>query len=543
MRRALAAALAVGLGLLAGCADKQDRPACPPGKLCMDVGNSADPVSLDPNKITSVQEDNIVSDMFVGLVTDDMRGKGVPGMALSWTTSPDGLVWTFHLRDALWSDGAPVTADDFVYGMQRLQDPKTAAEYSYIAQVVKNGAAVNAGKAPLDALGVHALDPHTLQITLEHPAPYLPQLLRHQTFYPLPAHVVRRWGDAWVQPEHFVSNGPFTLASWKLGDRIRLVKNPRFYDAANVCLDEVRYYPTNDAISAERRVRRGELDANDDIQSNRIAYLRRPDQIPAYVHTNVWLGVDYLAFNESLPKFKDIRVRQALTMAIDRDFITRKLLRGGQVSAFTFIPPGMANYPGGADPYWAAWPLEKRQAEARRLLGLAGYGSHPLQVDIKHRNTADPMLFMPAIQADWRAIGVEASLTQNEAQIAYASYRNRDFEVADAAWIADFNDAINFLALHQSQTGAQNYGDYNNPAYDALLARADHEPDIGRRAAILVQAEHMVLTDAPVSPVFFYVSKNLVSPDVTGWIDNITDHHRKRWVCFSDAAARRRGGA
>jgi oligopeptide transport system substrate-binding protein len=152
------------------------------------------------------------------------------------------------------------------------------------------------------------------------------------------------------------------------------------------------------------------------------------------------------------------------------------------------------------------------------------------------------MLFMPAIQADWRAIGVDATLTQNESQIAYASYRNRDFEVADAAWIADFDDAINFLALHQSQTGAQNYGDYHKPAYDALLAKADHDPDIASRAAILVQAEHMMLEDAPVAPVFFYVSKNLVNPRVTGWIENIADHHRKRWVCFKDAEARRKGG-
>ncbi|HTI66409.1 MAG TPA: peptide ABC transporter substrate-binding protein [Caulobacteraceae bacterium] len=542
MRRALAV-FALTVGLLCGCSDKPVRPTCPPGKLCLHVGNTADPISLDPNKITSVQEDNIVSDMFVGLITDDAEGKGMPGAALSWTTSPDGLVWTFKLRDSVWSDGAPVTAGDFVYAMQRLQNPKSASEYSYIAYVVKNAQAVNAGKAPPEALGMKALDPHTLQITLEHPAPYLPQLLKHQTFYAIPEHVVRKWGDAWVQPGHFVSNGPFTLASWDLGDRIRLVKNPRFYDAKNVCLDEVYYYPTIDAISAERRIRRGELHAQDDIQSNRIAFLKQPDQIPAYVRTNTWLGVMYLAFNENLPKFKDRRVRQALTMAIDREFIARKLLRGGQVPAFTFVPPGIANYPGGAEPYWAKWPLEQRQAQARRLLAQAGYtAKRPLKVDIKHRNTADPTLFMPAIQADWRAVGVDVSLTQNESQIAYASYRTRDFEVADAAWIADFDDAINFLALHQSATGQQNYGDYKNPAYDALLAKADNDPDIASRAAVLVQAEHMMLEDAPVSPVYYYVSKNLVNPAVTGWIENIADHHRKRWVCFRDADARRRGG-
>ena len=337
-----------------------------------------------------------------------------------------------------------------------------------------------------------------------------------------------------------MSNGAFTFASWNLGDRVRLVKNPRFYDAANVCLDEVYYYPANDAIAAERRVKRGELHSIDDIRSNRIAYLRQPDQIPDYVHTHTWLGTVYLAFNSELPKFRDRRVRQALSMSIDRDFITKKLLRGGQQPAWGFVPPGMANYPTPGLPYWASWPLERRQAEARRLLAAAGYtADKPLQVDIKHRNTSDPTLFMPAIQADWRAVGVDVTLTVNESQIAYAAYRNKDFEVADAGWIADFDDAINFLELNRSTTGAQNYGQYKNPAYDALLAKADQEPDVARRAAYLSAAEKIVLEDAVIAPTYFYISKHLVNPAITGWYENTPDHHRKRWVCFRDAAARR----
>jgi oligopeptide transport system substrate-binding protein len=539
VRRAVVAALALAGALLAGC-EPEVRPACPAGKLCLQAGNQAEPISLDPAKNTSIQGDNVVSDLFVGLVTSDAAGKAIPGAALSWTSSPDGLVWTFKLRPAVWSDGTPVTADDFVYSLRRLQDPKAAIEYSYLAYLVKNAEQVNAGKAPAEALGARAIDPQTLELTLEHPAPYLPELLKHHIFYPVPAHVVRKWGDAWIDPAHFVSNGPFTLGAWKLGDHIRLTKNPRFYDARNVCLDEVYYYPTVDSISAERRVRRGELDLNIDIQSNRIAYLRQPDQIPAYVHTYTWLGVDYLAFNTRLAKFKDRRVRQALTMAIDRDFIVDKLLRGGMEPAYAFTPPGVANYPGGVKPYWADWSFERRQAEARRLLAQAGYGpARPLKLEIKHRNTSDPTLFMPAIQADWRSIGVEATLAPNEGQIAYQAYRTRDFEVADASWIADYDDALTFLALMQSSTGAQNYGDYANPVYDGLLLKADNEPDAAKRADYLMQAEKMMLEDAPVAPVYFYISKNLVNPNVTGWIDNVPDHHRKRWLCFKDAAARR----
>ncbi len=351
---------------------------------------------------------------------------------------------------------------------------------------------------------------------------------------------MERWGAGWSRPDRYVSNGPYVVTEWKLGDRVTAVKNPRFWEADKVCVDRINYYPTNDAISAERRVRRGELDINTDIQSNRIAYLRR--EAPQYVRTHTYLGVAYLAFNTQVPALKDVRVRRALSMALDRDFIAEKLLRGGQTPAYTFIPPGVANYTQPPAPDWADWPFARRQAEARRLLAQAGYGpGRPLRLEIKHRNTPDPMLLMPAVQADWKAVGVEASLAQNETQIAYAAYRSRDFQVADAAWIADYNDPMTFLYLMQSSTGAQNYGDYRSPVFDALVARAEREPDAATRARYLAQAERRMLDDASVAPVFFYVNKNLVSPDVTGWVDNIIDHHRTRYLCVKRAEARSGG--
>ncbi|MDP3660785.1 peptide ABC transporter substrate-binding protein [Phenylobacterium sp.] len=528
--RNLSIALAAAL-VLAGCgASEPTRAPCAAGKVCLEMGNGSEPISLDPHKTTGTWEDRILSDALVGLVQDDVEGKPIPGMAERWETSPDGLVWTFHLRQATWSDGVPVTADDFVYSLRRILLPQTASEYASLLYLLKNAQAVNEGKAAKETLGVRAIDPRTLEITLEHPAPYLPELAKHHTMYPVPKHVVEKWGDAWSSPAHYVSNGPYLLTAWRLGDYVEAVKNPRFYDADKVCVDQIRYYPTNDAISAERRVKRGELDINNDIQSNRIAFLRT--EMPGYVRTYTYLGIAYLAFNNNVPALKDRRVRIALDMSIDRDFIIGKLLRGGQIPAYTFVPPGVANYQAAKPPVWAAWPLERRQAAARALLAQAGFGpGKPLKVEIKHRNTPDPSLFMPAVQADWKAIGVEASLAQNETQIAYAAYRSRDFEVADAAWIADYNDAMSFLYLQQSSTGSQNYGDYKNPAYDALLARADNEPDAVRRAGYLAQAEEIMLRDAPVAPVFFYVNKNLVSPKVTGWVDNIIDHHRSRYLC------------
>lgn len=520
-----------GLALAACGPQKAVRPPCAPGKACLQYGNVSEPVSLDPHKTQGTWEDRILSDVLVGLTEDDPAGAPVPGMAERWETSPDGLTWTFYLRDAVWSDGVPVTADDFVFSLRRLLLPETASEYASLLYLIQGAQEVNEGKAPKETLGVTALSPKVLQIRLTHPAAYLPELAKHHTMFPTPKHVVEKWGDAWSQPEHYVSNGPYLIKSWRLGDRVTVVKNPRFFDAAKVCIDEINYFPTSDAASAERRVRRGELDVNGDIQSNRIAFLRK--DMPGYVRTYTYLGVTYLAFNSSVPAFRDKRVRNALNMAIDREFITGKLLRGGQLPAYTFVPPGVANYTAATPPAWSKLTLAQRQALARRLLAEAGYGpDRPLKISIKHRNTPDPMLFMAAVQADWKEIGVEVQLQQNEGQIAYAAYRARDFEIADAAWIADYNDAMSFLYLQQSTTGAQNYGDYKNPAFDALLAKADNEPDIKARAAYLSQAESMMLDDTPVAPIYFYVSKNLVSPKVTGWVDNLVDHHRSRYLCL-----------
>jgi oligopeptide transport system substrate-binding protein len=528
------ALLAAGaaLLLLTGCQDKGPaRPPCAAGKVCLQVGNTTEPATLDPHKATGVWEDRILSSLLVGLTESGPDGKPVPGMAERWETSPDGLTWTFHLRRAQWSDGVPVTSEDFVYSLRRVLLPEIASEYASLLYVIANAQAVNEGKAAPETLGVRALSPQTLEIRLEHPAPYLLELTKHNTMYPVPRHVVQRYGEAWSQPAHYVGNGAYVLKAWRLGDYVRAVKNPRFYDADKVCVDEIYFYPTGDATMAERRVARGELDFNTEIQSNRIAYLQKT--MPGYPRIATYLGVSYLAFNARVPAFRDARVRTALSMAIDREFITGKLMRGGQAPAYTFVPPGVASYAPPAPPAWSAWPFERRQAEARRLLAAAGYGpSRPLKFEIKHRASADPVLIMPAIQADWKAIGVQANLVQNETQVAYAAYRARDFDVADASWIADYNDPMSFLYLLQSKTGPQNYGDYANPRFDALLAQADAEPDAGRRAEHLRQAEQMMLGEGAIAPVYFYVSKNLVSPRVTGWVDNIVDHHRIRYLCM-----------
>jgi oligopeptide transport system substrate-binding protein len=539
VRRLILAVLLTSLAACGGPHGAPVRASCAAGKICLEIGNDSEPVSLDPHKITANAEDRVVGDMFVGLTQSNAAGETIKGVADEYHASPDGLVWTFHLRNSNWSDGVPVTADDFVYGLRRVLDPKTASDYASLMYLLKNGQAVNEGRMPLTALGVRAVDPHTLEITLEHPAPYLPELTKHQTMYPVPKHVIEKWGDAWTRAEHFVSNGPYKLVEWRFGDRIRLTKNPQYWDAKSVCVDQADYYPAIDATAAERRVRRGELDISNNVLSNRVAFMRQPGQIPTYVHTHTYLATAYLFLNtRNVAAFRDVRVRQALGMAIDRDFMTSQLLRAGQSPAYKFVPPGVTNYVGPPNPDWASWPLARRQAAARALLAQAGYGpNHPLSVEIKSADLLDAQHLITSIQSDWQAIGVNTTLIQEESQILFQDYHQRDFQAGFASWIADYNDPMSFLYLMQSTTGQQNYGDYNSPRYDALLHAADQEPNGAKRALILQQAEALMLKDQAIAPIYFGINRNLVNPRITGWVDDISDLHRLQYLCVKGAGA------
>ncbi|RAK57561.1 peptide ABC transporter substrate-binding protein [Phenylobacterium deserti] len=524
--------LLAALALLSACQGKDQRPACPAGQACLEYGNDAEPSTLDPHLATSTQELRLIGDLFMGLTTEDAQGRPMPGMAERWETSPDGLTWTFHLRPARWSDGQPVTAEDFVFALRRVLDPKTGSPSAFLAQVIRNGRAISEGELAPAALGARALGPQTLELTLEHPAPYLPQLASHASFYPVPRHVVARFGDGWIQPGRLVGNGPFRLQAWRLGDKVTAVKNPLFFDAANVCLDRINYYPTVDLVSAERRVMSGELDLNTNFQSNRIERLKR--EMPGFVRTHVSLATTYIAFNQDgLPALKDIRVRRALSMVVDREFITAKLLRAGQAPAYSFVPTVTANYVPGVHSGWAGQSYAARQAQARQLLTQAGYGpDRPLRIEIKGSNNPEMGLMLEAVQADWQAIGVQARIAQAEHAVTLAAYRNRDFQVGVANWYADFNDPVSFLGILRSDTGTQNYTGYRNPAFDRLLEAADAEADLGRRARLLGQAEQLMLDEEAMIPVFFIVNRGLVSPKVTGWVDNAENFHRARWVCL-----------
>jgi oligopeptide transport system substrate-binding protein len=540
---ALAAILVFGLSLSACQPQRPQRALCPAGQRCLEYGNGGDPLTLDPQLATTVNEAAILRELFEGLYADGPDGAPVPGLAASQEVSADGLVWTFHLKPWRWSDGVPVTADDFVFAYRHMLDPKLGSSYAYLLYVLKNAQAVNAGKAPVETVGAEALDPQTLRLTLEHPAPFLPQILKHQAFFPIPAHLVRQAGSAWVNPGRMISDGPYKLVSWRLGDYVRVEKNPFFDGSDKLCFNRVDFNVTQDSVAAERRVLRGELDLNNAIQSNRYVKLKSSPQTAPFVHTHPYLSTSYIIFNiRDVQALKDVRVRQAISMAIDRQFITDKLLRAGEVPTTSFVPHGIAGYlPLSAPhprPYWADWPFEKRQEEARRLMVEAGYGAgHRLKLEFKTTNRPGSLLYAQSIQADERAIGVDLTFRQEDTSVMFESFNIRDFQIGSTGWIADYDDPMTYLALMRSDTGQQNYGDYKNPAYDALLNAADHEADGAKRATLMAKAEQMMLDDANVAPIETDVDLNLVNPRVTGWVDNDSDIHPIRYLCRNDASS------
>ncbi|MEZ5938281.1 MAG: peptide ABC transporter substrate-binding protein [Hyphomonadaceae bacterium] len=496
-------------------------------------GVGGNPDSIDPQKAEGTWNNDVIGDMFIGLFTEDEAAKPVPGVADSWTVSDDGLVWTFKLKPWKWSDGTPLTAKDFEYSFQRLLNPKTVgAVYASIQYQIKNAREVNGGKLPVEELGVKALDDETLQITLEHPAPYLPGLLKHYTAFPVPRHVIEKVGDNWTRPENIVVNGPYKVKQWRSGDFIQSVVNPEFEGAEDLCFKEVVYYFAADHDAMVRRAEAGELDMNTSFPSGQLDETER--KLPGWPRIAPMMATTYIIANATEPPFDNPDVRKALAMAMDREYITGSILKGGQIPAYGFVPPGMNGYPKGAEFTWKDMPREERLVEARKLLEGAGYGpDHPLEFEFIHRATGDNPRIAPVLQANWSDIAdwVKPQIRQIETQALYNMLQEKDYSIADNGWVADFNDAYNFLYLLDSRTGPMNYGGYSNLAYDALLDKSAGEMDQTKRAEILKEAEQMMLDDTAVLPLLIRVTQDIVSPSITGYTDNPEDIHRTRYMC------------
>jgi len=497
-------------------------------------GNAAEPASLDPHFSIGTWEDNIISDLIVGLTTADAAGKAIPGAATSWETSPDGKTWTFHLRDLQWSDGKPVTANDFVYAWRRILDPKTAAPYASILYGFKNAQQIASGKMKPEELGARAVDDKTIELQLENPAPYLPELLMHTTALPVPREIVEAKGRDWTKPGSFIGNGPYTLSDWVPNDHITLVKNPKFYDAANVKVDRVIYYAIADPDAGLKRFRAGELDTQDGIPTSQIDFVE--SSMKEMFHKDPFLANGWLVFNMARKPFDDIRVREALNLAYDRETMANKIVRIGQPPAYSILPPGIANYPGGVEFSFKDTPYPERVKQAEQLMQQAGYGPNKrLKTTMLTGPSNDAKRIAAAVQEIWRTVYVDADIVQLDAQVYNSNLATGNFDIAGYAWVADYNDPRNFLFLLLSNNEL-NYGHYKSPEFDALIKESDQEQDLKKRGEILAKAEGIALKDVPWIPTRFQVTLNLVQPYVKGWVTNVSDKNRSRWLSIDTQA-------
>jgi oligopeptide transport system substrate-binding protein len=528
LRTLCVCALAV---LFAGCSRPPDRG------VTLNRGNTADIKSLDPAFIEGNWEAWLLGDVLMGLTTEGPRSEPIPGAATNWEVSPNGLTWTFHLRKHVWSDGVPVTTQDFVFAWRRELDPKTAAPYAYNLWVVKNAHDVNAGKLPLTALGVNAADDKTLVVRLEHPAPYLAELMDHQVAWPIPRHTYLMYGDAWARPQNYVSNGPYLVKDWIPNDHVTLVKNPRFYDARNVRIDTVNYYAITDSEAALREFRAGELDSQNPFPNDEIDWMRT--NIPGALKIVPYLGTAYVVMNLQREPFQDIRLREAINLAFDREALTGKVRRIGETPAYHIVPPGIANYPGGAALDFQAMPFAARLAKAQALMRQMGYGlNHRLRLGFTTSTNPDSRRAGAAIQGMLTKIYIDLILDSVESGTFLVKMQQHDFDLGFPSWIADFNDPSNYLDLLRSGAG-ENYGAYSNPKFDALLDEAQQQINLKTRGRIMEQAEQMALDDYVWVPAYFMVTRDVVQPYVKGWIPNAKDFNRTRWLSIDKGTASR----
>jgi len=507
--------------LLAACDAAPPSASAP---VVLRKGNGAEVETLDPQTADTVQSSNIQRDLFEGLVAEDESGAIVPGVAERWETSADALTWTFHLRpDARWSDGSAVTAEDFVYALRRAVAPRSGGSYAEILSHLANARAVTAGGLPPEQLGVSAVDARTLVLRLEHPTPQLLGVLTNSSAYPVQRANLERFGAEFTRAGKLVSNGAYALAEWVPNSHMRLVKNPHYWGATQVQVDEVWYYPTDDQSSELKRYRAGELDWTYTLPESQLDWAR--GSLPGELALAPWLGVQYLALNTTDPALRDRRVRTALALAIDRDVLTTKLARSGEAPAYAFVPP-MHDYAPVAAP-WGEWTHAERVAEARRLLAAAGYGpQRPLRLTMLVDTREAYRRLCLAIAGMWKeALGVEATLDSREFKV-YVDARKRGVgtQVIRAGWIGDYADPWVFLELLRSTHGL-NDTRWNDREFDALLDHAAAASTLEARAAAMQKAEARLVAELPVIPLYYYATRRLVKPTVTGWQPNPMDHH------------------
>ena len=529
----LATALAASL-LSTGCGNRESAVVSGTRDQILHFGNLSEPSDLDPHIINSLQDFNIVLSLFEGLTQyDPVDSHPIPGVATHWDSADDAQTWTFYLReDAKWSNGDPVTAHDFAYAYQRMLSPGLASEYAYMLFCLAGSEDYVGGKtANFSTVGVKVVNDYTIQLHLAYPVPYFPDLIAHASWYPVHRDTIEahgrmdQRGSRWTRPGNLIGNGPFVLDEWKPNQVIRVTKAPTYWDAAAVRLNGINFYPIESTASEENAFRSGQLHVTTGIPIDKIAVYKNDPALSKFLSQQTQLATYFYRFNTKKPPLDDVRVRRALSLAIDREQLVSKVTLGGQVPARNLTPPDTAGYTAGN-------LLTGGLAEAQRLLAEAGFpgGQGFPELEILFNTSDGHRRIAEAIQQMWRAnLGINIGLYNQEAKVQSDSMREGNYTIARMAWIGDYVDASTFLELMLSDSGNNQTG-WANVDYDRLVAEARYKIDPTERFALYRQAEEILMAESPIAPIYFYVNSKLMVPDVKGWHGNLINIHPYKGV-------------
>ncbi|MDJ0748049.1 MAG: peptide ABC transporter substrate-binding protein [Woeseiaceae bacterium] len=525
--------LFVAFAAVAGCGGNDDKTE---SVSTLQRGLQTDAETLDPHKARSTQAGDIQRDIGEGLFTYRHGIEPAPASVERWDMSEDGLTYTFHLRDDLrWSNGDAVTADHFVAGMRRLVDPATASFNAEMLIDVENAEGIVSGEIPVSMLGVEAVDDRTLVVRLVRPTPYMIGILAHPSTFPVHPPSLAEHGEQYARPGKMPSNGAYVLHAWVPGSLIALRRNEHYWDNDSTAIDAVNYHILVQDTTELSRYRAGELHITSTVPSNSFAQVR--EQYGDQLNVAPFLAVYYLGYNLTKPPFKDNRaLRQALSMAIDREELTKKVTARGETPAYSWVPPGIKGY----EPVrmsFAALGKEEREQLARRLYKEAGYSEkNPLTVELRYNTGDTHQRIVAAVQSMWREVlGFEATLHNEEFQVLLTHMRDAEVtQVFRTSWVGDYMDPNTFLAVLRGNN-PQNMPRYQNADFDDFMARAGTQVDPKQRKLFLEEAERLMLADYPLIPLYFYVTRHLVHPDVEGWGDNPLDYHYSQQLSFKAA--------
>lgn len=495
--------------------------------------NKSEPETIDPALYTGHPDATIIIQLFEGLTSFHPQTlEPIPGVAEKWDISPDGTTYTFYLRkDAKWSDGKPVTAEDFHYSLVRLLEPKTAARYAYQGYYIRNGEKYNKGEInDVSELGIEVIDDHTLRIVLESPTPYFPSLLYHTSLYPVRRDIVEKFGVNWTRPENIVGNGPFVLKEWSLQKQMVMTPNPQYWDVKNVRPKKLIYYPIESTLTAYKMYQADQIMFTNPVPLPVIDKLIEKND-PELGIVPFFTSYFY-KINTTLPALRNKKIRKALSLVIDRDKITNRILKAGQIPAWTLVPPGIENY----TPPKPAFtkmdiPLAKRLLEE----GLAEEGLKEFPETSLLYNTSEAHKKLSlAITDMWREhLGLNITPYNQEWKVYLKSEHNMDFHIVRHGWVGDCLDPNTFLDMFLTGGGNNNTG-WSNPEYDNLIKSAAREQDAEKRLQLLQSAETILIDEQPIIPIYFYVYDYLKKPYLKGVYGNTMGHHNFKYAYIDE---------